>query len=500
MYQGISKQLFDEASSSEEEIRNNKNEAGMGSGNSQSKTRSDYQYALDESAYVTTTDAAGIITYANDRFCELSEYSREELIGQNHRTINSGFHPKALFQDLWATVMSGKVWRGEIKNKAKDGTYFWCDTTVVPFLNKEGIPFQFTAIRKDITKRKDAETRLRKISRLYKFISNVNQMIVRTTSVGVLFSEVCTIATHIGKFKMAWIGIADENSRTINLAAGSGTTDSDIRKFSTYSYDINGVIEKVLNGEKYCVVNDVQNEVGITWKEHGEQQGFNSVIILPVKKLNRVIGTFSLCSSEINFFDKDEIRMLLEAAGDLSFALDVIEKEKLRIHSEENLLRSEARLKEAQALSHVSNWEIDLVTGINTWSDEFYNIFGIKKGEITPSPEAFAALIHPEDAEYVKEIIETTFRTFANSGFYAKAKTSDDSVQHIYSKWEFEFDRNNNPIRLFGTLQDVTQRKKTEEKLIQSETRFREMFESAPEGIIIFDIRTMSFIKCNEKA
>lgn len=154
------------------------------------KELSDYKYALDESAIVAITDQKGLIKHVNDNFCKISKYSRNELIGQDHRIINSKYHPKAFIKDLWVTISHGKVWKGELRNKAKDGTIYWVDTTIVPFLNQARKPYQYLAIRSDITERKLAEEALRisknKAEENAKALENKNKQLV----------DFCNIVSH----------------------------------------------------------------------------------------------------------------------------------------------------------------------------------------------------------------------------------------------------------------------------------------------------------------
>jgi PAS domain S-box-containing protein len=184
--------------------------------------------AVSQAALVSITDSRGSIVYANDTFIKVSKYSYEELIGQNHRILKSGSQPDSMFDDLWKTISSGKVWRGEIKNRAKDGSYYWVDTSIAPILDASGVPERYIAVRFLITEKKNSEEDIIKqneeLEKTKRVMLNVLEDVQEERS------RAESLAFDLEKFKIALDGTSDHvvitDSNGIALYANAGLKNS----------------------------------------------------------------------------------------------------------------------------------------------------------------------------------------------------------------------------------------------------------------------------------
>lgn len=188
------------------------------------------QYALDQHAIVTTANMRGEITHANDKFLEVSGYKRDEVLGQNHRLVSSQFHSREFFQDMWRTIARGHVWHGEIKNKTQDGSYYWVDSTIVPFLNAQGKPYQYISMRTDITPLKSLQKSMTNDRNDALVRAQVAQILQEQSNLEIRLREALASIASIDDVKeAAKIGLylIDENTQELTLSVTYGDFPAD---------------------------------------------------------------------------------------------------------------------------------------------------------------------------------------------------------------------------------------------------------------------------------
>lgn len=433
------------------------------------------------------------------RLYDINEFE----FGSIYKGWISRLHPEDLVrvnEDIQMAITGKKDYDTEFRIVMNDLSIRYIRATGIIEKDKGGKIIRLVGLNWDISEEKETFEKLRKANRMYAFISQINQTITHITNQDELFPEICKIALNFGKFKMAWIGMIDIYENKINVVNHCGISEKDVEKFINAPYAIGGPQTIVLETGKYYVCNEIVNDFHLkTWREFMLQRGINSIIVLPIKKGGKIIGTFNLYATEVHFFDEPEIKLLLEATGDISFALDIFEKEEHKKRIEKKIERSELRMRIAQEIAHLGSWEMDLASGVAIWSDEACRIYGYSIEDNIHTFEEWIGFIHPEDLEMVMEAINKAQKTLSDNSMDHRIVLKDKSIKYIHSESKFEYD-GDVPIILTAICYDKTESKMAEEKLYQSEVQFREFFNNSPVALSVFDLRTFKFIKNNIQA
>ena len=294
-------------------------------------------------------------------------------------------------------------------------------------------------------------------NRMYSFISHVSQTIVHVKEEQQVFKEVCRIAIEFGKFKAAWIGLIDTVNQKINLVQGRGILPKDLWLFKNVTYTDNGPQYYVLQTDNYYICNNVQQDLELeNWKLFAAEAGFNAVMVLPIRKSGIIIGTFNLYAAEINFFNEGEISLLAEAAGDISFALEVFEKDKQRTRAESNLQTIFENASEGFILADTNG----IVKTFNTKTAQTILLNTEQEIKIGSNIYDF---IHPSQTESYEGVVSKVLAGETMQYDYSFERKNGDT------KW-FSFTINpayDKARQIEGiciTSADITQRKKAEEE------------------------------------
>lgn len=389
--------------------------------------------ALHLHAIVSKTDRGGRIIEVNDRFCEISGYSEDELIGQSHRIVKSGYHSEGFYRDLWTTISQGEVWRGEICNQAKDGSCYWVSSTIVPYLDQAGRPYQYVAIRKDITHVKGAES----------LVSQQGELSARLGEAGAKLLNI------------GWQdGVHGLRSALAPLCALLGTDRIVLDLHRAYPF-------------LHYWENRVPADDGLPalWIRTGETSGQDQAPgrAPPVDALLMVnqarVGTVALHGAYNTLAETFSQRGLVELlANILVGALERWQREYEHDQGRE-------RLRMAQKYSGIGTWEWNIADDALYWTEQIPVLFGYPEGALRTSYDNFINAVHPEDRAQVETAIRRTIEEDQPYRIEHRVVWPDDQIRWLLETGDITRNEAGEAVRMLGVVQDVTEIREADLKL-----------------------------------
>ena len=439
---------------------------------------------------IVITNKTGSIIWVNEAFSQLTGYNKYEAFGKNPKILKSGKQDEGYYKKLWDTILSGRVWKGEILNKKKDGTIYNEYETITPILNAKGEAENFIAIKTDITEQKRNENELKKLNHALKTISACNSVLIHSTSESELVKEICRIIIEVGEYYFSWIGLLESMPGTIiNPVASYGHDNGYLNILVSNLKENKNVISpliKAVTEKKIQITKNISESDDFSpWKDEALNRGYSSVIVLPLIIDENVVGVLCIYSNIVNAFNQEEIPLLEELADDLAFGLDT-----LRINSERKKTLEELRKSEQL---YRSLFEEDIAAHyvsspggrIINCNPAFLKIFGFKSLEEAKKFNAVKLHASPEArikfVERIKE--EKKIENFESVGFTADGK----QIYTVENVWG-SFNENGDLIEVKGYLHEITKRKLAEIALKESELQFREFVENIDEVIYSVDL------------
>jgi len=350
-------------------------------------------------------------------------------------------------------------------------------------LDKNNNPVKLIGTISDITNRKKAEEEIIKLNRVYKVLSNVNQMIVRTTKADEILKDSCNIAVTDGEFRMAWIGALNKSENKIYIVASSGISEDYLDRVNIDLNDIarsNGPTGRSVKLGRHYVSNDIEHDdVMIPWREEALKMGYKSSASFPIKVFGETVYVYNLYSSEINFFDDDELKLLDELVTDISFALEFVEKEKERKHAEELLKVSEQKYKDIFSFAPMGIYQSTREGKFIKINTRFAEILGYN------SIEEIMSLDMNKDIYFYEDEREKLINKYE----------SNKDINNVEIKWKKKdgtaiwislsshiFHKDEGKIYFEGFVRDITDKKRYEKSIKASEEKYRNLIETMPEG------------------
>lgn len=431
----------------------------------------------------------------NQAACDLTGYSKSELLQKKFGDL-SAFDFTASVLQKFQSLKETKAIRSEIKIIHKNGSEIFCFIDMVQLSD-----FRILGFVKDVTENKKAEAKIIKANRLYSFISQMNQMIVRVTDEESLFREACSIAVEVGKFEMSWFGIVNEKTKSVEPVMVAGENRGYLTNIKTITTDDSspqgrGPGARAIKNKKYVVCNDIENdEIMRPWKEEALARDYRSLMTVPIKKLNKIIGIFTFYATEKNFFDNEEIALLVGATNDVAFAIDVLEKEALRKKAEEAILESEQRYQTLTQVCPVGIFRTD-AAGSTTYVNPYWSqISGLSFEEALG--DGWVKAIHEDDKKKLmdgwNQILNRQETSFSEYRFVH----SDGSVAWVMGQAIPERNTKNEIVGYIGTITDITDRKIAEATILREKRLSETIINNLPGVFYLYDAAG-HFVKWNK--
>jgi len=454
--------------------------------------------ALDHHAIVSIADAAGNITYVNDKFCETSGYSRGELLGQNHRVIKSDEHPPAFYRNLWQTITSGKVWQGEVCNQRKDGSRYWVESTITPFLDGDGIPYQYVSIRTDITHVMAAEDALRRQSEMQRLIAETGAVLLAasTEDMDAAIDRILQRSgEHIGADR-AYLSLFSElDARMSNTHAWCAPGIEPRRDaIQDVPLDVSPWWREQISLRGMVVIPDVAAlppEAAAEKARFGEQR-ILSLLAFPLQKHDKTYG----------FVGFDAVRSrrdwMTEEIDLLKIVADVISSALARRHADHAVELHKERLRRGQLFANIGTWDWNIQTGELFWTERIAPLFGYPIDELETSYDNFLAAIHPDDRQAVIDAVTACVERDVPYEIEHRVVWPDGTVRWLLERGAVVRDAGGRPLQMLGVVQDIDDRKRADMALAERERQLREAQALARIGNWTADLRTGELVWSDE--
>jgi PAS domain S-box-containing protein len=441
---------------------------------------------------VWSVDAEGKTVFANENMAAILGTSPGEMIGKSILP----FVPQEKKDELLNHLLQREQRlqeHYEFPFLRADGAQVWALLRISPVLG-DGQDRGCLALVSDITERKRAEEALRRLNRELRAISNCNQTLLRATDEQTLLKEICRIVCEEAGYRMAWVGYAQyDEAKSVRPVAWTGAEEGYLASAGiTWADTDRGrgpTGEAIRSGKSCCVQAFATDPRMAPWRESLLQHGFRSGIALPLKDENdNAFGSLTVHSAQPDAFTSEEIRLLEELAGDMAFGIVTLRSRAARKRAELALRRSEAYLAEGQRLSHTGSWALDVASDKWTyWSEEMFRIFGFDSQEGIPARKALFGRILPEDRTRVEVSFQKSLRERVDTFDQYRIALPDGTIKHIHIIRHPVLNEAGEIVQLVGPAMDITERKRAEEKLRQSEAELRQIVGVIPQQVFVFD-------------